>query len=298
MIRLKSVLITSIGSKIGLQIAIKLSETGLYTVTGTYRSFTPSLETYSRTYGWFLYQYDFLNSDFPFLPGDGFDYVLHTTSISSPNTSLLIEVNTKACLSLIRFLQTSSCVPFRFINLSAFSIYEGLSNKHIDDSSPPFPSSIYSSSKFTCELMFNTFLNSIVPSIVHLRLPGVLLPDATSSLLPRTLELMLNNKQVSIYNPDTPLYALISIDSLFKLISSLLNSNNTSCSPVAIPVWSTPDITVRDAFLLLAAKCCYDKPFVESTSLQTSSIESALSQTLDFQPESASIAIKNWLSLI
>ena len=293
---LHSVLITSISSKIGLQISVFLAQTGLFRITGTYQTLSPSLKEIASKYQINLYQFNFLER-IPFNPGGFFDFVIHTTAISVTNNADMIRLNIASSMCLRSYLESLSKPPKKLINLSAFSIYEGSKNKSIDDHSLPSPLSPYSCSKLSCESLFNHPFSNGSPNIYHLRIPGILMKSAKKSLLPRVYAKMLRNDEIHICNPDSPFSLCLSITSLSHFILHLFVSRFliSESSINTFPLWSKPDITFLEAFSLVADHLEYSIPFVSEESVHKASAYSQHAINLGFSPEPTSSAIRYWL---
>jgi len=111
----------------------------------------------------------------------------------------------------------------RIINISAMSIFNGITNGVVSNKTIPIPLDLYSVSKL---MMENIFVNSKLEQVINIRLPGVFFDEDESSILSRTIRNIKNNTDISYYNPKSKFNNVINVDNLYFFISKLLKFEN------------------------------------------------------------------------
>jgi len=111
------------------------------------------------------------------------------------------------------------------INLSSVSIYGKPNFSNIDESFIPKPISIYGLSKLLIEYLFSATIPKYT-QLVNLRLGYVLGPEMPSRyVLSRFQNMILNNEQISLINPDSTQFSFIDISDIARTCKVIFDKN-------------------------------------------------------------------------
>jgi dTDP-4-dehydrorhamnose reductase len=111
----------------------------------------------------------------------------------------------------------------KIINISAMSIFNGVSCEQINRSTNPVPVDEYSKSKFEMENIFN---RSDIESVINIRLPGVEIPQNPNTLFSRFRDAIIKSETVHYYNGDKYTNNVINLKNIYGFIEAILNRND------------------------------------------------------------------------
>jgi len=190
-----------------------------------------------------------LTKKIKFKPKKKFDCIIHCASIS-PNDK---KNYTFKDYFLNNVISTKNIIDFAINNkiknilyLSSISVLGNINDRIISNKTDIINPNYYGITKLIAEnlLIDNEKFNSLA-----IRLPGVLGKNSVRNWLTKTLNDLKNNKNISIYNPNSKFNNCIHVSDLYQLIISFL-INNTKIKDT-ITIGSKKQMRIVDVINLM-----------------------------------------------
>lgn len=215
------ILLTGATGFVGSYLAHKFVQKEHHVVGITRRNLNSNIQSILMCDNFHLAQAD-LSEGFSF-PKE-VDAIVHTAAQSpAPGVSVddYIKNNVVAFQNLIKY--ACKIGVSKFIQLSSISLYGEVKTKVIDEETPIVNPSPYGMTKYLGELLLRDNIKNF-PSVA-LRLPGVLGRGAQTPWLANVLNLALQGKDVTVYNPDAYFNNVVYLSDLYNIIETILNQN-------------------------------------------------------------------------
>ena len=191
-----------------------------------------------------------LTKKIKFKPKKKFDCIIHCASIS-PNDK---KNHTFKEYFLNNVVSTKNIIDFAINNkiknilyLSSISVLGNINDSIISNKTDIINPTYYGITKLIAEnlLIDNEKINSLA-----IRLPGVLGKNSVRNWLTKTLINLKNNRNISIYNPNSKFNNCINVSDLYQLIISFLNNSKTKIKDT-ITIGSKKQMRIVDVINLM-----------------------------------------------
>ncbi len=146
-----------------------------------------------------------------------FDYIFHVASAVPSKYNIdqdFFDINVNGSLSLFRSIKISNKAVI--INMSSTSVYDDPDNEFINEESKKEVKKAYGLSKLTFENELHKLFFNKECMLITLRIPVLLVPEIKGNFISSWASKIINGQQITLYNPNSLLNAVISGKSIIQ----------------------------------------------------------------------------------